>query len=1511
MFPRRARSLLALTFLAVAVAFAAEEDAPPGLSAVLTGHKEPVYAVAFSPDGKAVVTGAGDPSVKVWDAVSGKELKTFAGPNGHTGLVLGVAVSPDGRQLATAGADNFARVWDFPSSAPAGSFALGSEGRCVAVSADGSRLAGGGKDGKVRVWNASDGKPLHELSGHAGAVTGLAFSPNGQTLVTAGSDSTLRYWNVADGRAVAAFAAHPGPVTGVAFNAGGNAVYTTGADGAVRFWAAPPTASRSLPPFAEGVTAVALSPDGGQVVAGAGKAVRLATLSTGAAVREFAAPDPVAAVAVGPGGALVAAGAGGRVMLWQVKDGQALMAQPAHAGGVTGLAFHPAGGQLATVGKDGWLRVFAAPAAPPRVVAHPDAVRAAVLSGDGKRLATGGADRVIRLYALDNLKSPERQLNGHPDAVNALAFSPDGKALASAGDDGVVRFWGLDKGEPAATVGGHAGPVTSLHWVGDRVVTSSLDGGVKAWQAPVAGRQALSHAGAVTCQALSPDGARLVTGCDDKQVRSWNLATGQLERTWAGPTLGVLCVAVSPRGDAVAAGSADKAVFVWEAGGNKLVKKLDGLPAAANALALTADGKAAVAGLADGTARLYDLASGKELRSLEGHKGSLNALILGGKGDQVITGGADGNVLLRGLAGGPPAQTWAHGGVVRALALSRDGAKVAVGGDKVVKVYALAGGKAEATIETPAEVRGLAFSPDGGRLLVAGADNRARLYGLDGRLNECFAHDGAVTAAAFAADGKRVVTASADRTVRLWSPSLLWQGRHEGAVRQAIVSPRDQLVLSAGDDGLVRLWQVADGKPAGTINAHTGAALGLSLTADAARLVTVGADKAARVWDRSRPPVEKPVVSISLPAAPSSVSVTPNGQRLAVGHAADGKEQVRVYDAASGRELLALGEDGTTPARSLGFLADGRTLIVAGADRTARLIDVNVVAALEAHPGGCSGVAFHENGNQVLIAGADKTAKLWAVATGKLERAFGPLPAGADSVALSRGGRLVAATAGKTVKVWSAADAKEVLTLEMPAPARGLSLSGDQARIATANEDGRLRVWDAATKLEAQAFLHGGAVTGVAFHPAAATQLVSASLDKAVAVHTLSALRAVAGPTPLNGVAVAANDAHVFTAGADGKVRAVNASNGSIDRVFDAGEMAVTSVAASRSGQLLAAGGADGKVRLFHPGDGKPLATLPVPSPPAALAFAPANNALVAAGADGSLTAWDVANPAPVLPADFGKVLQTYQHPGAATGVAFPAAGATFFTSGGDNGVKAWKLASDAPLRNLAHPNTVNAIAYDRSGKLLATGAGDGFLRLYDPEKGSLVRQANAHPLPNNEGAVYAVAFSPDGGQVVTASKDGSLKLFTTADAKPVREFRAFKEKEFPQGHQDAVLCAAFSPDGKQLASGGADRMVKVWNVADGSVAREFAGHPGWVYAVRWADGGKTLLSAGAAPKLRGHLAAWDVAAGKPAWAKGLAIGTIYALAVAPDGQHYALGTGGSVRADRDLNRGLVIRMPK
>jgi WD40 repeat protein len=1533
---RIAASVALLAFAGVLSWLAAAEDtAAPGLIATLKGHSDAIYSLAFTPDGKHVVTGSGDHNIKVWDSATGKEVKSFGGPSGHQNLVLSVSISRDGGLIASGGSDNKALIWDFPSSGPLRAIAKTEGARVLAVSPDGTKLAGGDKDGHVKIWNSADGKELFKLEGHRGPITGLTFSGNGQLLVSCGDDKTLRFWNPANGQSLGVVGAHPAAVRGLAVSPNNNAVYSAGADGTLKFWALPPVASKAVgAAHGDAVTALALSNDGNSLVsASADKTVRLTNAANGQLIRDFkGATAGVESVALSPNGALIAAGtADKRLLLWQTADAK-MLANVANQ--ATGLAFNPASNQLLTGGGDGVLKLWALPPVPERTLAHPDAVRSAVASADGKRLFTASADKIVRAWNLANLQQPERQFSGHTAAVNAVAVNADGKLLASAGDDATIRFWDQGNGQQTALIGAHAGPVTSLSFnASNQVLSASADGSVKLWQPPAAAGKMLAHPGQVTSAVLTPDGARLLTGCSDKQVRLWNLTSGQVERPFAGPTLGVLCVAMNPAGTQVTAGGADKTLFVWETANAKEIKKFP-LAAAVNSVAFSPDGKSLAAGLADTSIHLFDLAMGKELKTFTGHSGAVNALLFTSKGEQLISASADKTVQVWTVADGKAKTKLEHGAAVQSLALSKDGAKLAAGGvDKTVKVWTLADGKMQATITTPAAVRGVSFSPDASRLLIGNEDNKARVYGIDGQFVELFAHEGPVHAVGFHGDGKSVFSASADKTVRSWPLSLVWQARHAGPVRQAVFNGRFDRVVSCGDDKTIKIWNAPDGKLVKSLDAHDGPVLGVAVNADATRLVSCGADKTVKIFTlpaKADAKEEKPVV-IKLPDAASAVALSPNGQHVAFAVAEAKSARVHVFDAASGKELLVFAEHaGTIP--SLSFLADNRTLVSAGADKIVRLSDMNILASFDAHAGGVTSVAFHNNGTQALSAGADKTVKLWDLTKGQVVKSFGPLPDAVRAVVFNRAGTQIGAIAGKTAIVWNLADGKEVRKLEHPAEVAALSFSPDGTRLATGAADNEVHVWDLAAGNELQAFLHTGPVRAVTYHPGNNALVLSGSADKTIALHTLTVTRVLPAGTPLRAATVTPNGSHVLTAGDDGKIKLWNAGNGANERTLEAGGKVQHALAVSKNNVLLAAGSDDQIVRVFTFNDGKLLTEIKAPGVVRNLTFHPNNQALVAActpaqGA-GVLQTWNILfNPGQPVPAEFGKPIQTYPDAGAVADVSFDSKGGIFYSGSTDKPIQVWKFAADTPTKNFPHPNIVDAVAFSPDGTQLATGCHDGRLRLFDVAKGAQIREIQAHVTMPQPSAIYCLAWSADGKQIVSGSYDHSLKLWNAADGKLIREFKGYEAKKFEKGHTDGVVFVALAPDGKTLASaGGWDHSIKIWNVADGNVLRELANpsfkagpvpqppqaHPGVVYRVRYTPDGKRLISAGGAPRLQGYLAIWNVDDGKMLYGAEQALGTLFSLAVSADGKLLAVGAGGaSVGGEEgNKNNAYVMKLP-
>jgi WD40 repeat protein len=1502
---------------------AQDKNAGPEVITRLKGHGEAVYSVAYSPDGKYLITGSLDHTLKLWEAGAGKEIKTYSGTTGHQKMVLCVAFSPDGQLIASGSADNTLKAWDVPVSTPIRSLNTPDAATAVALTADGTKLAAGGKDGSVKLLNAADFKELFKLDGHQGPVTSVAFSPNGQVLASAGADRTVRFYNVVNGQFIAAVGAHAGPVNSVAINPNGAVAHTVGDDGMLRFWQLPPVAGKSLPGHTAAIHTLALSGDGNLLVTGGDdKTVRQFATAGAKEIRALTGPQaPVVSVALNPANTLIAAGGQDRtVYLWNAADGKPAGQVLAHDGAVTGVQFHPQGTQLATAGADGLVKFWAMPPAPARTIPNPDGVLSALASSDSKKLYTGSADKIVRVW--DAAKPAiERQFTGHTAPVTALAVSANGQLLVSGGADATIRVWNQATGKESDVLIAHGAPITSLalNAAGNQLVSSGEDGLVKLWQLPAVSPKSFIHPDQVATMALTADGAKLLTGAGDKVVRLWNLGSGAKEREYAGgPTLPISALALSGNGAVIAAGSLDKTLTLWNVADAKVLQKIP-LPAAVQSVSFAPDSLHVAVGLADGAIKLFKIADAKEAKALAGHKGAVTGLAFDVKGDVLYSASADKTVQSWAMPDGTAKQKLDHDAPITGLALSKDGLHIAAAGDKSVKVWNVADGKPVAAWTTPAESRSIALAPDKSRVLLAGADKIARIYEADGRVVESFAHDGPVQVGAFI-DAKRIVTAAADKTARLWTSALVWQKPHQGPVRRALFTPKGDQVISAGDDKAIRIFSAADGKEIKALTNPEGTVTQLGISADGARIASAGSDKNVKVWNVAD---GKVAATLAVSGPVHSLAFSPNGQRVAVG-LVEGKEfPIRVYDVALGREVQMLA-DHTAPVTSLGFQGDNRTLVTAGLDKTARLLDVPALSVLAGHSGGPTLVQYHNTGTQLLTAGADKTIKIWDLTKNAVLKTFGPLADPIRSVTYSKDYTQIAAAAGKIVKVWNIADSKELATLSHPADALSLAFNQDKTRIATGCADKQTRLWEVATGRELQFFAQSDPVEAVTVAPSG---VVVSAAGKQIQLETPSIQRVIAADAgPVYAVAMLPANTHVLTAGADKAVKMWNLATGANDRTFAGAQAAVKTIAVAKNNLLLAAAGADQTLRVYQLADAKELGAVKTAGTVRSLAFTPSSLALVAGISDKTMTAWATPFTAgQPNPPEFLQPVQTYTAAEPIQDLAIAADNATLYSAGLDKALHVWKLASPTPTRNFPHPNNVDAVAFQPKGTLLASGCHDGKVRFFDLVKNAQVKEITAHVGPNNaQNTIYTVAFSPDGKQVITSSLDNSLKLWDVASGNLVREFKAHKIKDFEKGHADPVYAAALSPDGKWLASGsgGIERVIKIWNVADGSVVRDLANpqiktapmqppasHPGDVLHLHFTKDGK-LISLGDAPKNRGFLAVWDPQSGKMLFGETLPMGTFFGLAVSPDERVLAVAAGSRGKANPEMNSVYLLKLP-
>ena len=161
----------------------------------MQGHKDCIYSVAWSPDGKLIASGSYDRLVKLWDAATGKEWKNL---QDHIDAVFAVAFSPDGKHLASASQDRTVKIWEVASGKRLYTLSDALDGLTgLAYSPTGDQLAAAGYDKTIYVWDlqADEGHLAESLIADEDSLLALVWSPDGKTIVTASADGAINFRN--------------------------------------------------------------------------------------------------------------------------------------------------------------------------------------------------------------------------------------------------------------------------------------------------------------------------------------------------------------------------------------------------------------------------------------------------------------------------------------------------------------------------------------------------------------------------------------------------------------------------------------------------------------------------------------------------------------------------------------------------------------------------------------------------------------------------------------------------------------------------------------------------------------------------------------------------------------------------------------------------------------------------------------------------------------------------------------------------------------------------------------------------------------------------------------------------------------------------------------------------------------------------------------------------------------------------------------------------------------------
>ena len=1397
----------------------------------------PIYAVGVTPEGQYAACGRAN-QIFIYHVPTGQLVTRLTDPTlqardgdprpgiAHLDLVQSLAFNRDGDMLASGGFRTV-KLWRRPRDMFRLKLDTAKESvAAVAVSPDQKTLAVGAEN-EVKLWNLADGTLVRTLAGHEATITDLRFAVDGSRLFSSSLDKTVRVWSPADGELVGRLDV-PSPINALELVDGEQQLFV-----------------QRQRPFAK----VGLAEDA-DPFADEKAAQWIAVGDTDNLVRLYRAPmSPIAlpnalvkptAMATTFDHALIAvANADGSV---RVQDMAGTIINEWQAGAaVTALAFHP----QATPDES-------KPAPRPPV------------------LATAGTDGVVRLW---NYKTAEpiESLHGSRSAIESLAFRADGKQLVSGTVDGAITVWNLE------------------------TVPSELIEGTIEQPASLA--------------TLSADGKRLATaGASSGRpaIIIFDLESKKISHTLLGHDAPILSVAFSPDGTRLISGSADKSARVWDLNDSKFPElvRFDGHGGAVTAVAFNSNATQVLSGSADMTVKLWNPTDAVEIKDFAGHAAAIVGVAFD-SANQPVSASADKTIRIWNPANGQQARVITAPQPVSEIAVTRDLARIAVAcSDNAVRIYQLNNGQELAVMNGNAAIAILDFSADGTRLVSTTASEAITWDAASGRLLEIVPVDG-LAAAAYVTNVNTLVTITPQQIGR----QMLRFAQAMVGLTEAVTSlsfhPNGQVVYASSLDGTLRGFNAANGQQ--TFSANHGVPIhDAALSPNGQFLVTAGDDKVVKVWNSANGQAAPPAPLQGFNAPVYSVAFTADGTRVIGGTAAPANEVLAFEFATRTLEQRFVGH--TDAIRAVTTL-EGGNFATLSADGSVQSW-LSAIKKLAAHTQPVTSLTvLPTDRKQLFSAGQDGTIRHWNTETAQQIRQFnhgGPI----ESIAVRPDGlRLASVSSNNSVRLWNAQNGQQIAEMRGDLRAKTVVARWTQEQTAAiAKRDAAKRDLEAAEKdlpikteaakkaadtlaaankdveektaVVAKAEAEKVAAEKLAIEAAAAAQKAAVAkaeadrlADETAKLATLAAAKAQRFATLLQQVpedsalATAKAEADKEAAAALEKANQAKAAQAApAQAVTDTTKAAtdaaakvtatqkpyndalaalrpalatqntasqLSTIAARESEEVTAliptakaklAADEAGLVAVQNAVEEAKLAATATEHPLRAVAFSPDGQQLVSGGDFPVVHSWD---------AESGTAIASYAgHQAAVRCLAF-VSDQQLISGSADKSARVWELNPAwelaATIGDVRDPtqlvNRVLALDFNRDGTQLATGSGEpsrsGEVKIWNVADGALIRAiANAH-----DDTVHGVRFSPDGKLIASCGADKYVRTFDLASGELLRRF---------EGHTHHVLSVAWQGNGQVLASAGADHSVKIWNANTGDQTRTIAGFNRQVTSLRF-----------------------------------------------------------------------------
>jgi WD40 repeat protein/tRNA A-37 threonylcarbamoyl transferase component Bud32/uncharacterized protein YoxC len=1119
-----------------------------------------VTALAMTSDNSRIIASSIDNKIYIYKFETGKEIKIL---QGHKGAVFTISMSPDDKYIVSGSADKTLKLWDGDTGQVIRNFEGHTEGvTFVSFISDGTYIVSGSRDKTIRIWETSTGKELKYISGHINPVISGSVSQNNRYIATCDTGGTIIMWDLSTGREIMSLTGHKGNVYSVSFSYDCKYMVSAGSDRTVRLWDINKEVEvLSFEGHTSEVLSAVISQDNRYVISG---------------------------------------GNDGTVRIWSIEEKKEVRVPQGHFRAVKSLA----------------------------------------ITGDNRYVLTGSEDNTIRIWNIKEGKEIKKLVCPRENYIQSISLSSDGKYIVSSGTSG-VELWDFTTGEQVQHI--ITGMVTSSVITSDNkyiVCTSSFSNDINVYE--IESKRIIKtfkgHTENIRSVAITSDNKYVVSGALGKIIRLWDFDTGREIKRFEGHSTGVISLFISSDNKYLISGGIDSTVISWDMATGKKLKVFTGHTGQVKSVYLSCDNNFIISASTDGTVRVWSFNSGKESNRFTGHTGEVSCALMTSDNKYIISSGQDKTVRI---LGGDVKKREEKKEELRGIKVHHELVQaeiIIIKPDSDEETSSFAGWK-EIKILGSIEghnniVSSVSLSGDGKYIFSGSYDQTIRIWDFTTgkEIKKLYRIGAGVSELAPTQDGKYVACASTDGKIYLWNIEKgeiekTFSG-HTGAIQSMALSYDNRYIVSGSQDKSVRMWELEKGVEVRKLDGHSGNINFVSISSDNRYIISASADKTIRIWDSSSGQEIRYITGHINPIISGALSA--DNKYMASG---DTGGAIILWDVVSGDEIINLkGHNG--PVHSISFSPDRRYLISGGSDRSIRIWNIQTGQELKSFECKRAGVksAIMSGDNRYVISGnLDGTIRLWDIEGGnelrQPEGHFKPVRA----LAVSNDNRTVITGAeDNTIIIWDLISGKQLKEL-IYKPENyyySLRLTKDEKIISSGTSG--INFWDITTGETVGKNLGGSAMSFDISHDEKYI-VVASSFQNDISLYEMESRKVIkkfkGHSSNLRSVCFSRDGKFILSGSLDRTIRLWDVNTGEEVRRFEGHNGGVMSISISKDGRYFVSGGTDSVIIIWEIETGKKVKVLTGHNGMVnAVSLSEDNKLIVSASSDSTVRLWSFNN---------------------------------------------------------------------------------------------------------------------------------------------------------------------------------------------------------------------------------------------------------------------------------------------